>query len=144
MQLGFQSQACRQQRGGVVLFTTYTPIDPAQTDPCLVAGVGKLYGLAMKKLALPGQVLEPGKGVFSDAGQRSVNLGIGIPSAPVISVRPKESGSKAADLFVAVSGGGGTAANMISGADPNSPLGKILANSAPNTTLIHWRDQRVR
>ena len=77
--------------GGVVYFTTYTPPSATSTD-CTQDGNALLYGISYTT----------GAGALEN-GDRSVTIGTGIPSAPVVSKRP--GGSGVADLYVTVSGG---------------------------------------
>ncbi len=107
--------------GGVVYFTTYTPSTGG--NPCDQAGSAKLYALDFTC----------GGGMIS--GARSIDIGTGIASAPVISLRP---GSGTPDLFVTVSGGAGQDAQT--GPPPNvNPPGV-----ASRTNLLFWRDRRVQ
>ena len=66
---------------------------------------------------------------------RSVVLGVGIPSAPVISLKP---GSQPVpDLYVTVSGGAGMGAStMRADINPVSPSNR--------TNLLYWRDRRLQ
>ena len=108
--------------GGVVYFTTFTP--PSGNDPCEQGGDASLYAVNFTTGggALPG-------------GAKSMNIGTGIPSAPVLSLKPGTGGS--ADLYVTVSGGAGT------GASTNrinfNPPGAVN-----RTNMLYWRDTRIQ
>lgn len=109
--------------GGLVYFTTYTP--PQGNDPCLQGGTATLYGINF----------QTGAGALPTTGTpRSMTIGTGIPSAPVLSLKP--SGSITPDLFVTTSGGGGTGAQTQR--VPINPPG--LSN---RTNLLFWKDKRV-
>jgi Tfp pilus tip-associated adhesin PilY1 len=103
---------------GIVYFTTYTPAGSG--DPCNQAGTAKLYGVSFIK----------GAGSLT-GNARSMTLGAGIPTAPVLSMNPY---SKTPDLYVTVSAG--TGVNTLR-ANVNPPS---IANQ---TNLIHWRDRRL-
>jgi len=106
--------------GGVIYFTSFTPTNT--TDPCEQGGDANLYAFKCTT----------GGGLFS--GSRSTSIGTGIPSAPVISLKP---GGGAADLYVTVSGGGGTGAST-SRVNMNPP------GVSNRTNIIYWRDQRIQ
>ena len=105
---------------GIVYFTTYTPAG-SSGDPCSQAGTAKLYAVSF---------IEGAGSLTGNA--RSMTLGVGIPTAPVLSMNPH---SKTPDLYVTVSGGAGTGATTMR-ANVNPPS---IAN---RTNLIHWRDRR--
>jgi Tfp pilus tip-associated adhesin PilY1 len=108
--------------GGVVYFTTYTP--PSGTDPCAQGGTAKLFGLNFKT----------GAGAMT-GDVRSITVGTGIPSAPVISLKPD--GSATPDLYVTTSGGGGTGgATQRVNFNPPGPINR--------TNMLYWRDQRIQ
>ncbi|MBP8696369.1 MAG: hypothetical protein KBH73_07900 [Syntrophobacterales bacterium] len=107
--------------GGQVYFTTYSPAGGGG-DPCNAAGIAKLYGVSYVS----------GAGSLT-GNARSITLGVGIPTAPTLSMNPY---SPTPDLYVTVSGGSGVGATTAR-APVNPP-------SLPNrTNLIHWRDLRV-
>jgi type IV pilus assembly protein PilY1 len=111
--------------GGVVYFTTYEP--PSGSDPCAQGGTARLYGVDYVT----------GAGAIDNGGTsdvRSITIGTGIPSAPVVSMRP---GSDATpDLYVTASGGGGTSAETARvDFDPRG--------LASRTNMIFWRDRRI-
>ena len=113
--------------GGVVYFTTFTPA--VGNDPCSQGGTASLYGINYKTgagaLVIPGSTATP---------PRSTVIGTGIPSAPVISLKP--GGGTTPDLYVTTSGGGGTGAQT-QRANVNPPG---LAN---RTNMLFWKDKRV-
>jgi type IV pilus assembly protein PilY1 len=128
---------------GIVFFTSYTP--PSSEDVCGAPGSAALYGMAMMPISIGEGTYSPGMGVFSEAGQRRIELGAGIPSAPVISLKPVEVRGGAPDVYVTVSGGGGSPAEIKSSSDPDkSVLRDAMAGSGPTTSIIHWRDLRVQ
>ena len=105
--------------GGVVYFTTYTPSNTV----CNESGTATLYGINYTT----------GGGVLS--GSRSMTIGTGIPSAPVLSLKPGSSGVP--DLFVTTSGGGGTSAS--------TQRVNITPSGVSNrTNMLYWRDQRIQ
>ena len=113
--------------GGVIYFTTFTPPGTSVTD-CTQEGSALLYGINYTS----------GAGVFA-SGARSISIGSGIPSAPVISMRP--GGSSTADLYVTVSSGfigcvGPDCKNT--GRAPFDPPG--LLN---RTNVLFWKDRRL-
>ncbi|MCX5849915.1 MAG: PilC/PilY family type IV pilus protein [Deltaproteobacteria bacterium] len=110
--------------GGVVYFTTYTP--PSGNDPCAQGGVASLYGINYTTGAGALDVATP--------AIRSMTIGTGIASAPVVTMRPGTDPTP--DLYVTTSGGGG-----ISGETQRvsiTPRG--LAN---RTNIIYWKDTRI-
>jgi len=130
---------------GIVLFTSYTP--PAnQENMCGATGVGALYGMAMLPLDIGGTPFSPGQGIFSAAGQRKIDLGAGIPSAPVVSQKPIDSGQQGTpDVYLAVSGGAGLGTQIrTSGGSGLPPVAAAFAGSSPTSHIIHWRDRRVQ
>lgn len=108
--------------GGVIYLTSYTPSQ--SNDPCSMAGIGSLYALNYVS----------GSGILG-GGARSMQLGLGIPSPPIISMKPGNAAS--ADLYVTVSGGSGTGAST-QRANVNPP------GVANRTNVLFWRDKRVQ
>jgi len=130
---------------GIVFFTSYTP--PAgETNMCGATGRGALYGVAMLSLYIGGTPFLPGQGIFSAAGQRKIELGTGVPSAPVVSQKPIDSAQKGgnADVFVAISGGAGLGTEIQTSATGMAGVAAALAGSSPSSYIIHWRDRRVQ
>jgi hypothetical protein len=134
--------------GGVVFFTTYTPITSG--DPCEQSGIAKLYAMAMMPITIDGITYNPGAGVLSTpaagsktGGDRSVELGFGIPQAPIFSQKP---GGGSVDLYVSVSGGGGqdTQVVHINEFSKNTPLVKLLESIIPYLKVLHWKDTRIK
>jgi Tfp pilus tip-associated adhesin PilY1 len=105
--------------GGVVYFTTYTPL----TGACDQGGGANIYGIRYTS----------GAGVFS-GGSRSLSLGTGIASAPIVSLGP---GASAADLYVTVSGGGGSSGSTFR-------VNISPAGMPRGTNILHWKDQRLQ
>ncbi|MEW6115855.1 MAG: PilC/PilY family type IV pilus protein [Nitrospirota bacterium] len=110
--------------GGVVYFTTYTPTQ-SNNNPCSQSGSGSLYGVKYTT----------GSGAL-DGNSRNMQLGAGIPSAPLISLKPGD-GTPAADLYVTVSGGAGT--NASTQRVPFNP--PFVINK---TNMLYWKDRRVQ
>ena len=107
---------------GYLYFTTYTPAGSGG-DPCDQAGSARLYAVSY---------IEGAGSLTGNA--RSMTLGVGIPTAPVLSINPH---SSTPDLYVTLSGGAGTGATTMR-ANVNPPS---IAN---RTNLIHWRDARFQ
>ena len=108
--------------GGVVYYTSYTP--PSGSDPCAQGGTASLNAI---KYATGGGALT--------GDTRSMIIGSGIPTAPIISLPPGSSGVP--DLYVTTSGGGGTAAS--------TQRVNITPPGAVNrTNMLHWKDMRIR
>ena len=107
--------------GGVVYFTTYTPRQGGNV--CNQAGDARIYAVNYMS----------GSGIFG-GGSRSMDLGVGIPTAPVLSFNPV---NNQPDLYVTVSGGGGAGASTVR-ANLNPPS---VANRA---NMLYWRDTRVQ
>lgn len=110
---------------GVLYVTTFTP--SSSTNPCDQGGAAKLYGLSYTTgagaLVIPDRTDHP----------RSMGVGTGIASAPIISVRPN---SGVPDLYVTTSGSGVTGAQT-QRVNINPPG---LAN---RTNMLFWKDKRV-
>jgi Tfp pilus tip-associated adhesin PilY1 len=109
--------------GGVAYFTSYSPIS---SSPCAQSGNAYLYAISYTS----------GAGVFS-GGSRSMSIGVGIASAPVISVKPPGSGSNVADLYVTTSTGGAGGSNT-QRVNFNPPG---LSN---RVNILNWRDRRIQ
>lgn len=107
--------------GGVVYFTSYTP--PSGSDPCAQGGTADLYAVNFTT----------GAGALP-SGDRSMTIGTGIPTAPIISLPP---GSGSPDLYVTTSGGAGTSASTQK--VPITPPGAIN-----RTNLLYWKDMRIQ
>ena len=108
--------------GGVVYFTTFSP--PSGNDPCEQGGDASLYAVNFTT----------GGGALT-GGAKSMNIGTGIPSSPVLSLKPGTGGS--ADLYVTVSGGAGTGASTTR--INFNPPGAIN-----RTNMLYWRDTRIQ
>ena len=109
--------------GGVVYFTTFTPDQSG--DPCSYGGDANLYGVDYIT----------GAGKLSD-GDRSMNIGTGIPTAPVISLKPGAALSP--DIYVTVSGGGGGGTSSTQRINFDPPT---LSN---RTNMLFWFDKRLQ
>ncbi|HOW57428.1 MAG TPA: PilC/PilY family type IV pilus protein, partial [Smithellaceae bacterium] len=113
--------------GGVLFFTTYTPAAVDMTEECSQDGTARLYAINFTT----------GKGALT-GDARSVVIGTGIPSAPVVSMRPDGSGK--GDLYVTVSG------KIVDGGDDDQNTGKVMDVTSVNnmTNIIYWRDKRLQ
>lgn len=118
--------------GNVLYVTTYTPSQGG--SGCSQAGTARLYALniAASCIGGPGGV---GSGALDASGTRSVVIGVGIPSAPIISLRPGSSSTP--DIYVTTSGGGGQSANTAR-IDFNPP------SLGSRTNMLYWRDRRIQ
>ena len=141
--------------GGIVLFTTYAPT--LGSDPCSKVGTGKLYAMAMMRLAFGGYIYDTGAGVLSTpsspsvttGGAKSITLGSGIAKSPIISQKPSGGST---DLFISLSGGAGKDTQIIStpqlanlGPTAGSmPLIDRLKTTARSNQVIHWKDGRIQ
>jgi type IV pilus assembly protein PilY1 len=124
--------------GGAVYFSTYTP--PTGGDPCSQGGTGKLYGVNFTSGA---GILVPLDASGQPVGTptRSMIIGVGIPSAPIVSLKPIGSYSPGtttspADIYMTVSGGVGASVSTTR-VRVNPPT---LAN---RTNLLYWKDRRL-
>lgn len=106
--------------GGVAYFTSFIPGNA--NDPCEQAGTAKLNGINFTT----------GEGVFA-GGARSMEIGTGIASAPVVSLAPSGGSSS---IYVTVSGGGQTDASTQK-VDFDPP------GMTNRTNVIYWQDKRV-
>ena len=105
--------------GGVVYFTTYTPSQSA--DPCEAGGSSTLYGVGYTCGA--GQL---------DDDSRTLELGDGMASAPIVSVsRDPSTAELSGSVFVNTSTGG----FQNTGVNPNIPSSLV--------DYIYWKDMRI-
>jgi len=118
--------------GGIIYFTSYTPLSSG--DPCNQGGTATLYGV--NYITGDAGILVPtGEGVPPAPPVRTITIGTGIPTTPVISFKP--SGAMPPDLYVTVSGGGLTDASTTRvGINPPT-----LAN---RTNILSWKDRRLQ
>jgi type IV pilus assembly protein PilY1 len=107
--------------GGVVYFTSFTPDQSG--DPCTYGGDAKLYGVNYVT----------GGGKMTEEGDRSMDIGSGIATAPTISLKPGSGVS--ADLYVTTSGGPGGRTQRVNFNPPS------LANK---TNMLFWLDRRLQ
>jgi Tfp pilus tip-associated adhesin PilY1 len=106
--------------GGVVYYTSYTP---PGNNPCEQGGTASLNAIRY----------DTGGGALT-GNVRSMTIGTGIPTAPIISLPP---GSGSPDLYVTTSGGGGTAAST-------QRVNIIPAGAANRTNMLYWKDMRIQ
>ena len=100
-------------------FTTYTP----DTIPCGQNGVAKLYIIDY----------QTGGGLIN--GSRSENIGLGIPSGPVISINPY--GGKY-NVYVSTSAANfGTGSDTVEATDTTTQHSKLKY-------MIYWKDNRIQ
>ncbi|MDD5475248.1 MAG: hypothetical protein PHU03_01900, partial [Syntrophales bacterium] len=112
--------------GGIVYFTTFTPA--SGNNPCEQGGSAELYAV---------QGTTGGGALTSEDGSstRSMTVGVGIPSAPVLSLNPE--GGADPDLYVTTSGGDGTSAS--------TQRVDITPQGVSNrTNMLYWRDCRIQ
>ncbi|MFZ4438225.1 MAG: pilus assembly protein [Syntrophales bacterium] len=110
--------------GGVVYYTSYTP--PTGNDPCEQGGTSQLNGV---NFTTGGGAITPTDGT---AAVRSIDVGSGIASAPVISLKPGMSAATAAAVAAAaaVISSGGTAAAAAAAAVSAATAGGASASAA--------------
>lgn len=113
--------------GGVLYVTSFTP--SSNTNPCYQGGAAKLYGV---NATTAGGELRV-EGSTSTTNPRVMDIGTGIPSAPIISLRPT---TGTPDLYVTTSGSGSTGAQT-------QRAGITPPGMANRTNLLYWRDRRV-
>ncbi len=122
-------------------FTTFAPL--SSTNPCQLGGAGYLYGVHYTKGI---GVLNRGNISACDvttAATSRIGLGTGIPSAPIVSLKPV---GKGADLYITTSGGGGIDSRTFKetrenpgGTPPGG--GKIFDIKSD---FIYWKDKRLQ
>jgi len=107
--------------GGVVYFTSFTP-DAGGASTCSSGGTGLLYGIDFVG----------GTGIMTGSA-KSMSLGGGVPSSPVISYNPN---TNSPDLFVTASSAtGGVHSRRVA---VNPPAMSSRAN------ILLWRDRRIQ
>jgi len=108
--------------GGVAYFTSYIPT--VGGDVCQQAlGTAQVYALGYLTAASA-----------TGVGTRSIRVGYGIPTAPIVSFRP---GGAAADLYVTVSSATYTSTKTV-----KTPISPPLPTNRSN--ILYWRDRRVQ
>ena len=108
--------------GGVAYFTSYIPT--VGGDVCQQSlGTAHLYALGYLTAASA-----------TGTGSRRIQVGYGIPTAPIISFRP---GGAAADLYVTVSSATYTSTKTV-----KTPITPSLP--ANRTNILYWYDRRVQ
>ena len=109
--------------GGVAYFTSYIPSTGG--DVCQQGqGTARLYALGYLTAASA-----------TGTGNRSIQVGYGIPTAPIISLKPGGTGTP--DLYVTVSSGDYTSTRTVKAA-VSPPTQSNRAN------MLFWRDRRVQ
>lgn len=119
-------------------FTTFIPVSGA--NPCEQGGAGYLYGIHYTKgIGVLGRGNISACNVTTAATSR-IDLGTGIPSAPIVSLKPE---GKGADLYITTSGGGGIDSRTFK--EPReSPGGGGTGGGGEKSSIIYWRDRRVQ
>ncbi len=108
--------------GGVAYFTSYIPTTGG--DVCQQSlGTAHLYALGYLTAASA-----------TGTGNRSIQVGYGIPTAPIVSFRP---GGAAADLYVTVSSATYTSTKTV-----KTSLTPPMPSNRSN--MLFWRDRRVQ
>ena len=108
--------------GGVVYFTTFTPYQGG--DPCETGGDAKFYAVDYVT----------GGGELNN-GDRSMVIGTGIPTTPIISLKPGTELSP--DLYITVSSGGGSGAST-------QKVNFTPPTLSNQTNMLFWKDQRLQ
>jgi hypothetical protein len=121
----------------------------------------------MMPIVIDGVTYNAGAGLMSkpadlaskDGGNKSIILGQGMPTAPLVSQKPVVDKNKPGmtDIFITVSGGGGsdTVVNSVSDLFPPPEPGKPcppgtlpalcrLLQTPPQAQIIHWKDMRLQ
>lgn len=117
--------------GGVVYYTSYTP--PSGNDPCEQGGTSQLHGV---NYTTGGGAIPQTQSDGTTTSVRSVDIGSGIASAPVISMKPS-GGSTTPDLYVTTSGGAGSSAST-QRVNFNPP------GVSNRSNMLFWRDRRIQ
>jgi Tfp pilus tip-associated adhesin PilY1 len=119
--------------GGNVYFTSYTPSEG--TDACNQSGTARLYAINYTTAA--------GAITGTDGtSSRSMVIGSGIPSAPVISMKPGSNPSP--DLYVTTSGTGGGATGTTVTPASTRRVSFDPPGSASRTNMLYWKDRRIQ
>jgi hypothetical protein len=109
--------------GGVAYFTSYIPSTGG--DVCQQGqGTANLYALGYLTAASA-----------TGTGSNSIRIGYGIPTAPIISLKPGGTGSP--DIYVTVSSGDYTTTRTVkAGLSPPTPSNRA--------NMLYWRDRRIQ
>ena len=105
---------------GILYFTSFNPANA--NDPCAQGGEASLWAVDYKS----------GAGKFENSA-RSIVIGSGIPSAPVVSLNPYGG----TNIYASTSEGIGDAAHTQNIAPPSS-------DNFNRGNLLYWRDLRVQ
>jgi hypothetical protein len=101
---------------GLVYFTTFTPIT---TDPCSAGGDAKLY---IVEYLSGGGATDTAAYLLGTTSSRFIDIGGGVPSAPIISVNMKGQGS------------------VIVGTTASGIYSSTIHSHPTNKELIYWRE----
>jgi Tfp pilus tip-associated adhesin PilY1 len=129
---------------GAIYFTTYTP--GSTTNPCEQGGRAKFYAIDYLT----------GAGLFT-GGVRSSNIGIGIPSAPIVSIGPtgiisvyastSQSGVPGGPATGNVAPPGGKMTCPVDPCPPRPPPPGCVGagcTGGPQGWIYYWRDNRLQ
>ncbi len=107
--------------GGVVYFTTYIP-SASGSSVCEQAGTSRLYAINYTNC-----------GGALTGGARSIEVGVGIATGPIISISP----AGITQMSIVTSGGAGLSGGY-KGSLPIPPL------PSPSGKILYWKDRRLQ
>lgn len=107
--------------GGVVYFTTYIP-SASGSSVCEQAGTSRLYAINYTNC-----------GGALTGGARSIEVGVGIATGPIISISP----AGTTQMSIVTSGGAG----LSGGYKGNLPIPPL---PSPSGKILYWRDRRLQ
>ncbi len=107
--------------GGVVYFTTYIP-SASGSSVCEQAGTSRLYAINYTNC-----------GGALTGGARSIEVGVGIATGPIISISP----AGTTQMSIVTSGGAGLSGGY-KGSLPIPPL------PSPSGKILYWKDRRLQ
>jgi Tfp pilus tip-associated adhesin PilY1 len=120
---------------GSIYFTTYLP--GSASDPCNQSGTAYYYAINYVT----------GAGLFAN-NARSINIGVGIPSSPIVSVGPTGYISVYASTSASGSSGGPATKSLNIGNPPQtcpiSPCPPSPTAGGPKGLLYYWLDKRLQ
>jgi len=116
--------------GNVLYFTSFVPASGSSAS-CTKTGTSYLYAINIDNNSASCGV---GTGVFSGA-ERRMEIGVGISSAPMISLKPGSAPSP--DIYVTTSGAGGQESSTLRvNFDPPTVSNR--------TNMLYWKDRRLQ
>lgn len=116
--------------GNILYFTSFVPASGSSTS-CTKTGTSYLYAINIGSTSSSCTI---GTGAFSSADRRIV-IGVGIASAPMISLKPGT--ALPPDIYVTTSGAGSQESSTVR-VNFNPPT---LSN---RSNMIYWRDRRLQ